>query len=335
MLFSKIYGNETIKSYLKRSLEQKTLSNSLLFSGPPGIGKSLFALELAKALMVPDLQDKQALSRIEAFNHPDLHVLMPEGSSGMHSVASLREMIKHVSLAPFEAKAKVFIIHDAERMLATSSNTLLKTLEEPALDSYMILLSSQEADLLPTIVSRVFRLKFSPLKPKELSDYLHQHHNLAMPEAIRIAQLSSGSAGGALEMLLHPNFEKKRSLLLQILSKEGVDNFYTLSTILNQIEALLEELEDPENGVLKKKAIESLFSQISLWFRDLHLIKAGGNLEFLFFKDQMTFLNNQDLTKIPSLEQILHLLDQAKLAIDRNSKVSSVLKVFFLRLNWV
>jgi DNA polymerase-3 subunit delta' len=335
MLFSKIYGNEPVKTYLKRSLQQKKISNSLLFSGPQGIGKSLFAIELAKALMIPDLKDQQAINRIESFNHPDLHVLTPEGASGMHAVASLREMIRHVSLVPFEAKAKVFIIHDAERMLPTASNTLLKTLEEPSLDSYMILLTSQENQLLPTIVSRVFRLKFAPLKTKELSDYLHQHHNLALPEATRLSQLSSGSIGQALEILLHPHFEKKRFLLLQILSKEGVNNFYDLSNLLKQIETILEEMEEEQNGVLKKKAIERIFSQIAWWFRDLHLIKSGGDLEFLFFKDQMTFLNNQDLNKLPSLEHILNLLDQAKLAIDRNSKLSTVLEVFFLRLNWI
>ena len=137
-MFEDIVGNDQIKEYLKRMVEQRAVANSLLFAGPEGIGKSLFAHALAKMLLGSD-------------SHPDLHVYRPEGKIGMHSIDSMRQFSEDVYLAPFQGQWKVFIIHDAERMLTYSANALLKTFEEPAKDALIILLSSAPAALLPTI----------------------------------------------------------------------------------------------------------------------------------------------------------------------------------------
>ena len=66
-------------------------------------------------------------------------------------------------MAPFEAKAKVFIIKDADRMLPPSANALLKTLEEPTYDSYIIMTTSNLDEILPTIASRCFKINFSSI----------------------------------------------------------------------------------------------------------------------------------------------------------------------------
>ena len=109
--------------------------------------------------------DPKALIKIETNNHPDLHVYEPEGKTYHHSIASIRNLIGQVYMAPFEAEAKVFIIKDAHRMLKSSANALLKTLEEPTLDSFIILTSSKADDIIPTITSRCFRINFLGIKP--------------------------------------------------------------------------------------------------------------------------------------------------------------------------
>ena len=134
-VFSHILGNEPLKAYLEKALQGDLLHHTLLFSGMEGIGKSLFAKALSRKLL--DSCETRVLKEL----HPDLHILKPEGKGGMHPVDQIREMIKEMHKPPFEAPKKVFIFYDAERMLPVSANALLKTLEEPDLDSAIILLT--------------------------------------------------------------------------------------------------------------------------------------------------------------------------------------------------
>jgi DNA polymerase III subunit delta' len=165
MPFSKIVGNELAKSALKRMVEQKSVPNTLLFYGPDGIGKSLFALGLAELLM-----GSQHAHKLATLNHPDLHIFRPEGKSAIHTMESVRKLIDEVALPPFEAPVKVFIIHDANQMLPYSSNALLKTFEEPSFHSYFILLTSAIDAMLPTIVSRCRKVPFFPIPQQEIEN---------------------------------------------------------------------------------------------------------------------------------------------------------------------
>ncbi len=142
MPFSKCLGNDQVKNRLLSMLETKRIPGTLLFSGLAD--KIPFAEAFAQALT-------------SSFN---VHQYKPEGKSGMHSMGSMQELIKEVHLPPFEAPYKVFIIHDAERMLPTSSNALLKTLEEPPADTVLILLATEPKSLLPTILSRCSHVPF-------------------------------------------------------------------------------------------------------------------------------------------------------------------------------
>jgi DNA polymerase-3 subunit delta' len=143
-------------SLLKKQCVNNTVANTLLFAGPNGSGKKLAALYLAKELMGPDHHHK-----LESENHPDFRVLYPQGKSGMHPVEAIRHLTQEVALPPYEAPVRIFVIDEAHRMLPTSSNALLKTLEEPSSPTYFILLSSEPKSLLVTILSRCQRFDFT------------------------------------------------------------------------------------------------------------------------------------------------------------------------------
>lgn len=94
-------------------------------------------------------------------NPPDLRTLYPEGKAYHHPMHAIKQFIEEAGLPPFEAKRKVFMIYEAERMLPSSSNALLKTLEEP-LEAVTIILSTSHPEiLLPTVFSRCFRVDFT------------------------------------------------------------------------------------------------------------------------------------------------------------------------------
>ena len=133
--------------YLKKALAEGKLPNTLLLSGSTIEGKKAahwLASELLRA------------ARFET--HPDFHLLVPEGKSDLHSIESIRDAIDVSHSAPYSALVKVFLIESADRMQPAAANALLKTLEEPVLDSYWILLSERPQEILPTILSRCSKL---------------------------------------------------------------------------------------------------------------------------------------------------------------------------------
>lgn len=140
-------------SLLDQMVEKGEIPNVLLFVG----AKETTAKDFAKKLMGP-----AHVAKIDSGHHPDLHTYEIEGKSGTHTAASMQHLIKEAFFPPLEAKVKVFVIDEAHRMLPSSSNSLLKTLEEPSFDSYMILLSNKPELLLPTLLSRCRRVTFAP-----------------------------------------------------------------------------------------------------------------------------------------------------------------------------
>lgn len=146
------------------SPQTHNLSHSLLFIG----AKREDANAFCKQLLGPGHAQK-----IDSGNHPDIHYYVPEGKSGQHLMATIQKMIQETFLPPFESPYKVFIIEEAEKMLPSSSNALLKTLEEPNPDAYFLLLSHHPDLLLPTILSRLQPLSFSreEMAPLGLSPY--------------------------------------------------------------------------------------------------------------------------------------------------------------------
>lgn len=239
-LFSQLIGNEPAKRLLKRQLEKEAFPQVALFYGPDGIGKGHFAFEIADHLLGKNKKE-----------HPDLHVVYPDPKSNQHPVASVRAIIEEAALPPFEAPCKVFIIHDVEKMAPTSSNTLLKTLEEPAPDTRFILLSSQIDQVLPTIVSRCHKIPFFAVSEEELGDFImHKFHT---QEGKKIALLSQGSVAKAVQRATQP-IDFPVDPLFRSLS------YQELHTHLSQLQ------EPPEEGFYEET--DRLFEEILYWVRE-------------------------------------------------------------------
>ncbi|MEZ5314691.1 MAG: hypothetical protein R3E91_00525 [Chlamydiales bacterium] len=101
-----------------------------------------------------------AIALLGRYPHPDLHEYFPHGKANMHSIETLRNLAYEVGFVPYEAKWKVFIIYEADKMLLTSSSALLKIFEEPAKSTVIIIVSYYPEKILPTILSRCRRIDF-------------------------------------------------------------------------------------------------------------------------------------------------------------------------------
>jgi len=178
---------------------------SLLFAGPAGVGKLETALTLARAqncltLTGDTCGECSPCVRIGRGEHPDVRIVRPEGAGRQLKVESVRQIVSESPFRPFEGRRRVSIFVDAERMNPTAANTLLKTLEEPPTWVILILLTSNAAALLPTILSRCQIYRFAPLPIDDLIEQLVTQHEMDRKRATLLAALSGGSLPKALEL---------------------------------------------------------------------------------------------------------------------------------------
>jgi DNA polymerase-3 subunit delta' len=154
--------------WLEHQIARGDPGHAWLLIGPAGSGKRNAAVAMAAALncmVAPRVGcgDCSSCLRIVRHRHPDVHHIVPEGP--LIPVDVIREaVLPEAARSPFEGGYKVFIIEEADRMNEPAQNALLKTLEEPHLDTVFILISDQEEDLLDTVQSRcrIARLESVP-----------------------------------------------------------------------------------------------------------------------------------------------------------------------------
>ncbi len=355
-----ILGNASAKDYLERILSKERIPHALLFSGPFGIGKGLIAKAFAKRVIGSQFPNQ--IDKIENDNHPDVHFYHPTGKMAMHSIDSVRSLCEEVALTPYEASRKFFIIHDADRMLPTSANALLKTLEEAGNHSVIILLTSHFEGLLPTIVSRCQMLPFYPIKESLITDFLKQRFSNNKENCKKVAYLAQGSISRALDLIEQEN-DKTYEYLLNLLCKGKNLGYQELLSLCQKIHESLEndfKLQEknqektltknyPDLTALNKsymlKGAEGdvalkfrrraffLFETILAWYRDLYLLKKGVDDKYLVHSDHrktLLVLSNQQET--PSLSEVHLALLEAKAAFERSIKFNQCLESLFLKL---
>ncbi|MBW6483177.1 MAG: DNA polymerase III subunit delta' [Vicingaceae bacterium] len=111
------------------------------------------------------------------------------------------DILKALSLKTYEAEYKIMLIWFPEKMNASSSNKLLKILEEPPKKTLFLLVASFAEQLLPTIISRVQLVKLNPINEEELTDYIIEKYQLPKDKAENIARLSDGNVNQLIRII--------------------------------------------------------------------------------------------------------------------------------------
>ncbi len=316
MHLTPLIGNDSAKSFLRNLLKDSATRQVLLFSGPPRVGKTAFAVAFLQ-----DFLGKEHAVKIAAENHPDVKWIRPEGKTKLHSVAAIKEMLEEVSLVPYEANKKVYVIEDAERMLPAASNTLLKILEEPPAHILFVLLTAHEEEMLPTILSRCTKVPFYPIGETSLIEALQAKTT----DSRQIAIASGGSFSRALE-LLEGVEDPIKTQFLEIVSRFFLkEPSQALLVSLDSLDKLIEKKEEEAASQI----VDLLFADLLFWVRDLHYIKIEGNSDALFHIGHLIELERQAQGEIPSLEKMYFLIEEARLALQRYSKPKVVLERLF------
>ena len=320
MPFSLLAGNAQAKSLLEKLSISEKDSHVLLFSGPKGVGKKSFA----KAFGCTLLGEKHC-KKIQAGIHPDVVWLKPEGKLYTHSLASIEQMLKEVSLSPFEATKKMYILEDAEKMLPFSSNALLKILEEPPSHVSFILVTAHEELMLPTIISRCSKIPFFPISEEEIVSALLQR-DTPLEQAKSAALLSQGSFSLALASI-SADQEPIRAAFLSIL------RLFFLRRSSKELLEALESMDKWCDGAAEEEgkvayALEKALEDLLFWVRDLHYRSVDTSPKYLFFPSETPFIPS----KLPSLEAALVLIEEAQLALQRSLRPKIVLERLFSKI---
>jgi len=154
---------------LEGAYQKDNLAHGWLLVGSPGLGKINLALAFAARLLNPELTSPGELtaelavgamsSRHEPSNHhPDLHWLFPDEGKRSITVEQIRAASQSLTMTSLVGNSKVIIVEPADALTPGAANALLKTLEEPTENTYLLLVSHQPGRLPATIRSRCQRL---------------------------------------------------------------------------------------------------------------------------------------------------------------------------------
>ncbi len=200
------------------------MTHSWLITGPPGSGRSNLAYAFAEALLSgePD-GDERLRAQVTGRSHPDLHVLATEGVIIKRD--DVRDIVKRSHYAPSVAHYRVIVVEDADRMTEQTSNFLLKELEEPPARTVWILCAPSEADLIPTIRSRVRSVRLQVPDIAAVADLIVRRDGVAPDVAERAAREAQSHIGMAHRLATSSEARDRRDetlrLALQVRSTPG------------------------------------------------------------------------------------------------------------------
>jgi DNA polymerase-3 subunit delta' len=334
-------------------------AHAYLFSGPPGAGKRAAARAFAAEILAAEATDPDDARRralIDPSPHPDLVWLTPSGAQ--HMVEEVRErVIRASAYRPFEGGSRVFVVEAAEAMRDESQNALLKTLEEPPDFVHLILLSSEPAALLETVVSRCQPVEFAPLPVEAVEGELAGAGEAA--EIAAAARLAAGDLGLARALLGSEGralrAEAERCAAAAIAGESASAPWKKLLTTAEEAGAAVEdstrealeeekatgvrrsarEIGDEAKRTGRRRRTEVLdlgLALLATWFRDLAACSAGA-AEIAHNRDRLDLLAAQAEGLDPGrARRAAELVQDTRRRLDLNVSEELALEALLYRL---
>jgi DNA polymerase-3 subunit delta' len=328
-LWKDIVGHEWAVRILSTAIENDRLVHAYLISGPAQVGKSTLAWTFAQALNCLEVSPAdrpcgkcRACQLIGLHRHPDVIAVRGElGGRGKRTlkIDQLRELQQALNLTPAEGRFKVAIIDGFNDANPNAANAFLKTLEEPPNYAVLILTAVDPDVLLPTIPSRCQQIGLRSISVKDIEITLVNKWEVEPEEARKLARLSDGRIGWAInaaqESALLEERAKRLTSLHQVIAHNRVGRFKIADKLAKDPEELL--------VVLRTWLV---------WWRDLALFQVSGGQESLTVNsdDNGRFVHLAALWESPDVIKSLRQTDTAIWQLERNANTRLVIENLLL-----
>jgi DNA polymerase-3 subunit delta' len=192
------------------------MTNSWLFTGPPGSGRSNAAVAFAAALLCDKGGCATCINCRSVIDgsHADIELIRTEGLS--IKVDEVRELITRTSWSPSVGNYRVVVIEDADRLTESAANALLKVIEEPGARTVWLLCAPTLTDVLPTIRSRCRHLTLRTPSIQAVTKLLIERDGIDPKLASFAASAAQGHIGRAKYLATNEDARKTREKILNI-----------------------------------------------------------------------------------------------------------------------
>lgn len=315
MNFQGIIGQETAVEILRKDLDQDRVAHAYLFTGPQGVGKGMAARAMAQALLCQTGDSCHRCAGCHLFGineHPDFFWLEPAGAS--LKIEQIRRLNKEVSTRPYMAARRVIVINQAETMTAEAANSLLKTLEEPPAYVVFFLIASNLEKMLPTVLSRCRLVRFAPLSPRQVEEYLYSRLGYNVEKARLAAAICEGRLGLAVEWVENGLFEEAYDCFSQVIRSLCAGDILSLLEIAGNISR-------------RDELLPLILDLLTHYFRSVSLALQEGELQGHLFPGQP----DADAWDLKDPRKLFNVLLQARNDADGVINTRLALEVAFLQ----
>jgi DNA polymerase-3 subunit delta' len=285
------HGNQDVVETLEQMIRGDRITQTLLFSGPEGVGKATLARRFAAALLhdahkieQDDLSLESNADRIAErekwtsekrnddplvfSSHPDFLTFAPDGPLRQLTIQQMRLLKERAQLKPLKGNWRVFLIDSIDRANEQAANSLLKTLEEPPPHLILIMTARNPYDLLTTIRSRSVPFRLARLDQEAMRHFIAAR---GLDHLQRREKLADGAPGLAVSIDLE-TYDRRRTAMLALLkAASGTDTFGAWMKYSESIAARRTEKLD--------SYLEVLYMLLSDVLRLAHGVPAGRNAD--------------------------------------------------------
>ena len=300
-------GHSSLIENFKNRCSNGNLSHAQLISGEDGIGKSILAEILGKLILNGDI------------NREYVDIINYKPSKASFGVDDVREIIDEVNKKPFEGDKKVIIIHQGNKLTIQAQNALLKTIEEPPTEVYIIILCESLELILDTIKSRCEIYKLTPLTKDELYKYIAiKGYDYSEEEKSSAIAFSEGIPGRIDRYFSDTELQELRDKIVDLL----------LQLTNNEIEAILEK---EEQLVSYKQNKEEVINVLSSFIRDILVNKEVYNENLIINRDKIRSIERlTNEMSFKKLNKMLLGLQEARKNIKNNVSWAMTVRIMLM-----
>ena len=290
-MLADVLGQAEVAKRFINAWRKNRLAQAYILHGSDGIGKTPFAIELAKTFLCEKHGDDAceqcpSCRKVQHSNHEDIEILEPTGAGKIITFESVNELIEKLKFKTRSGEHRYVIIREAERVRPETANHFLKTLEEPPTEVTFFLLTARLPALLETIVSRCQIVRMHRTPADEIERFLIRR-KVEQDKARLYSRLADGCPGRAVNMDDGGIFERRMQVLAWLRELDQIGDIVVAAEVL--------EANKGRTLADTRDAHAANLGLLATIYRDMTLLAEGADPALLYNPDVADDLRSRAL----------------------------------------